>query len=151
MIGCEELHIRRAELCDARDVWGWRNDPETRSASRETEPVPWDAHEAWFARALEEPTKTLLIGIDPETREKVGLVRFDRLESGHRLVGINVAPNWRGRGVGARLLAEALERQEGSLVAEVRPDNRASIRLFEKLGFRRRTQSGGFLVFEREA
>ena len=152
MIVCEDLHIRAAELGDSRDVWTWRNDADARSASRETAPVPWDVHEAWFARALAEPTKTLLIGIDPETRDKVGLVRLDLLESGQRLVGVNVAPAWRGRGYGALLLKKALERQDGALVAEVRPDNKASIRLFERLGFRRRpTPSGGFLVFEREA
>ena len=151
MTGCEELHIRPADICDARDVWSWRNDAATRSASRETEPVPWPEHEAWFSRALSESTKTLLIGVDAETREKVGLVRFDLLESGQRLVGVNVAPGWRGRGYGALLLARALEQQSGVLVAEIRPENRASIRLFEKLGFRRRTESGGFLVLEREA
>ena len=151
MTGCEEIHIRPADICDARDVWSWRNDAATRSASRETEPVPWPEHESWFSRALSESTKTLLIGVDEETREKVGLVRFDLLESGQRLVGVNVAPGWRGRGYGALLLARALEQQSGALVAEIRPENRASIRLFEKLGFRRRTESGGFLVLEREA
>ena len=150
MISCDELHIRAADVCDARDVWTWRNDAATRSASRETAPVPWPEHEAWFTRALAEPTKTLLIGVDPDTREKVGLVRFDLLESGERLVGINIAPDRRGRGYGRRLLAEALQRQAGALVAEVRTENTASVRLFEKLGFRRRSESGGFVVLERE-
>ena len=113
--------------------------------------MPWETHEAWFSRALADPTRTLLIGIDPETRNKVGLVRFDLLESGQRLVGVNVAPEHRGRGLGALLLARALERQSGALVAEVRPDNRASVRLFEKLGFRRQSEVDGFVLFEREA
>lgn len=150
MTGCDELHIRPADLCDARDVWAWRNDAATRSASRETAPVPWPDHEAWFGRALAEPTKTLLIGLDPETREKIGLVRFDLLESGERLVGINIAPERRGLGWGRRLLAEALQRHPGALVAEVRTDNTASVRLFEKLGFRRRSEADGFVVLERE-
>ncbi len=150
MTACEELHVRPAELCDSRDVWNWRNDPDTRSASRETAPVPWDVHEAWFARALSDPSKILLVGVDLETRDKVGLVRLDQLESGQRLVGINMAPEWRGRGVGRQLLAKALERASGRLLAEVRPENTASIRLFEKLGFRRAPLGGDFVMLERE-
>ena len=146
-----DLHIRPAEAADAEDVWRWRNDPETRAASRTTEPVPWPAHAAWFAETLCEPARMLLIGVDPETREKVGLVRFDTLDGGDRLVGINIAPERRGRGYGARLLAGAVAQLRGAcrLVAEVRRENAASMRLFEALGFRRRSEAAGFIVFER--
>ena len=151
MTSGDDLDLRPAEPCDARDVWTWRNDAAARSASRQTDPVLWPTHEAWFSRALADATRTLLIGVDRETCEKVGLVRFDLLESGQRLVGVNVAPERRGRGYGALLLAKALERQSGALVAEVRPENRASVRLFEKLGFRRQSEVDGFLVLERGA
>ena len=146
-----DLHVRPAEAADAEDVWRWRNDAESRAASRNTEPVPWPAHQAWFARALREPAKTLLIGVDPDAAAKVGLVRFDVTAEGERLIGVNVAPERRGQGYGARLLAAALAavRGTGNLVAEVRRDNAASVRLFEGLGFRRRSEAGDFIVFER--
>lgn len=147
-----DLHLRPAEPDDAEDVWRWRNDAESRAASRNTDEVAWPEHEAWFGRALADPAKVLLIGVERGTGRKVGLVRFDALATGERLVGVNVAPEHRGKGLGAPLLAAGIAHLggPGRLVAELRRDNAASLRLFEGLGFRRRADSGDFVVFERD-
>jgi RimJ/RimL family protein N-acetyltransferase len=151
MTADDDLHLRPAEPSDARDVWAWRNDAESRAASRGTEPVTWEVHEAWFARVLEDPARTMLVGCDPQTGEKVGMVRFDPPgPDGERLVSVNIAPERRGRGFGEKLLAAALAREgAGRVIAEVRRDNIVSVRLFQALGFRRRAEGEDFVVFER--
>jgi putative acetyltransferase len=54
-------------------------------------------------------------------------------------IGMAVAPDWRGRGVGSALLAEAIRwaRQVGveKLVLSVYPDNEAALGLYRKFGF----------------
>lgn len=146
------LRVRPAETSDAEDVWRWRNDAESRSASRQTDEVPWPEHEAWFARAIRDPDKTLLIGSDPATGEKVGLVRLDRRADGARLVGINIAPEQRGRGHGTRLLKAALAAAGSDrLIAEVRKENARSMRLFEEAGFRRVGAADGFVTLQRDS
>ena len=147
-----EVHIRLAQPEDAEAVWRCRNDGDSRAASRNTAEVAWPEHQAWFSRALTDPARVLLIGVETGSDRKVGLVRFDTLENGERLVGVNVAPEQRGRGLSAPLLAAGIARlsSPAQLVAEVRRDNVASLRLFEGLGFRRREESGDFIVFERE-
>ena len=57
------------------------------------------------------------------------------------LLGITVKRRYRGQGLGRRLLdaalAEARRREAGSLVADIRRDNTASLRLFQGAGFTR--------------
>lgn len=52
-----------------------------------------------------------------------------------------VAPGWRGRGIGTRLVKEGIgwARENGAerIGLDVFPDNAAAIALYEKLGFRR--------------
>lgn len=55
-------------------------------------------------------------------------------------VGVMVVPGAQGRGLAARAVAEAVaigfeKKRARRIVADIDPDNAASIRLFEKLGF----------------
>jgi RimJ/RimL family protein N-acetyltransferase len=56
-------------------------------------------------------------------------------------LGMAVAAGWRGRGVGAALLAEAVERARASgahkIALQVWPHNAAAIALYERFGFER--------------
>lgn len=55
------------------------------------------------------------------------------------MLGISLLPDWRGRGIGARLIAAALTaaRERGMVRVQlhVRADNERAIHLYEKLGF----------------
>ena len=50
-------------------------------------------------------------------------------------VSINLNPAMRGRGLGRELLAKALAGERSAVLAMIRPENLASIRLFEGAGF----------------
>ena len=123
--------LRRAAQDDALDVLRWRNDPVTRAMSRAQDVVEEAAHLAWFARAIDDPRRTLLIG--ELGGQKVGIVRFDHGEETE--VSINLNPDCRGRGLSYALLSEALAYASGPVIAEIRPENLASVRLFERAGF----------------
>lgn len=122
------LTVRPATQDDALDLLVWRNDPLTRAMSLTTDAVAEDAHMAWFARALARPECRLLIGM--QGGDKVGMVRIDGGE-----VSINLRPDRRGQGLALPLLKAAIAGAAGTLVAHVRPENAASIRLFERAGF----------------
>lgn len=123
--------VRRATKDDAVDVWKWRQDAHTRAMSRSQDEVPLEAHMGWFAAALADPGRTLLIGEADGC--KVGMVRLDRGEVVE--VSINVNPDQRGRGHGQALLLGALEGVAEDVWAEIREDNVASQRIFERAGF----------------
>jgi RimJ/RimL family protein N-acetyltransferase len=134
------VEVRPATAEDAVLLLTWANDPVTRAAGFHTEQITPDEHAAWLARTLTLPTRRLFIGMVGE--EPVGQVRLDAGERGEAEVGISIAPERRGQGLGAGLLAAGIEAGRGDpelaverFVARVRAGNEASIRLFESAGF----------------
>ena len=71
--------------------------------------------------------------------ETIGSIHVDRNRFGFGEIAMAVAREWRGRGVGAALLAEAIEwaREQGlhKLSLSVFPHNAAAIGLYRKFGF----------------
>ena len=148
MIAVADMTLREAAAADAESIWLWRNDPASRAASGDGAHIDLTTHRAWLARTLADPDRRLLIG--EAGGRSVGMVRFDRVEGGWR-VSLNLAPEARGQGLGRRLLAqgvEAMARQR--LVADIRPENHASVRTFAAYGFVQIGEAGGFLQFVRE-
>jgi UDP-2,4-diacetamido-2,4,6-trideoxy-beta-L-altropyranose hydrolase len=131
--------LRKVTLDDARRLLDWRNDDSVRLVSLNSEPIAWDGHVAWLQRKLADPDHAHWIA--ESEGEACGSVRFD-VAAGKARVSITVAPGWRGRGLGAHLLAEGerrllAERSDvAEFVAEILPDNAPSRRLFEKAGYR---------------
>jgi RimJ/RimL family protein N-acetyltransferase len=116
------MQVRPATMADAEILYGWANDPGTRRWSFTTEPIPWETHVAWLSTVLAD--RVLLIGADDNG--PVGSVRFD--PDGE--VSITIAPERRGRGLARSLLDAALPYGPSRVVAHVRPENIASMRLF---------------------
>jgi len=89
--------LRPAVLGDRLVLWRWRNDPETRQASADEREIPVDTHTRWFEETLERSDRKLFIvsvnGVD------AGMVRLD-IQDQDAAVSVNIAPEWRGCGVG---------------------------------------------------
>lgn len=146
----DDLALRRAVPEDGPDLLAWRNDPLTRANSKDRGEVALASHLAWLDRVLADPARLLLLAEMPGG--KAGMVRFDRGEEGAWLVSIAVAPAFRGRGLGRRLLAAGirdLTARKGAvaLAAEIAPANSASRALFEACGFTACGVAGGFLQY----
>ncbi len=151
-----ELTIRLAVSADSRNVWAWRNDPLTRSNSTDQTEVTWDSHIFWFEGLLKDPDRKLYIGITTKSDDQIGMVRFDRSEDGgYSEVSINLNPAWRGKGMASLLLYCAIEKysQEfsGKLIANIRPNNKPSLSIFQKCGFRVDGRPADILVLTRQA
>jgi UDP-2,4-diacetamido-2,4,6-trideoxy-beta-L-altropyranose hydrolase len=134
------LFLRPIDSQDIRDLFAWRNDPETLRNSKTTEPVAWADHERWFAASIGRGDRVMYMALSGD--EKAGTVRFDRLMPGNGawLASITMNPAFRGRGLGASLLAEACSAlarhyDVSSIDAEIRLSNLASQRVFQANGF----------------
>ena len=134
------LTLRPATLDDAEVTWEWANDPVTRQASFDSSDIPWPDHRRWFEGSLSSSTRQLWLA-QRDDLGPCGLLRLDALEDapGAAVVSINVAPHARGQGVGKQSL-RALSRaahQAGfsQLIAWIRPDNGASVRAFQAVGY----------------
>ena len=155
--------LRPASSDDMARVFRWANDPATRAASFNSSEIPWADHQTWFADALQRDDRHLFIAMLPQPQTDAadasstgsasstsvdmkiaaGLVRLqaDPTRPGLAEVGINVAPEARGHGVGRQALialtSQARALGLAQLLASIRPSNPASIRAFEAVGYRR--------------
>lgn len=146
-----ELRLRPAVEPDRDLLLAWRNDPAAVRFSRGHRAVLPQEHRAWFSARLIDPSTRIWIGeVDGVA---VGQVRVD-VDAGTGLVSLVVAPEARGRGLAVPLLwgleiALRGDLQVGDLVAEVHVENEASIRTFERAGYRRRSGKDDFDVYDR--
>lgn len=129
----------------AKQVMAWRNDPASLSVFFHSTPKVWNDFwpefcESYFADvAAIHPLFALVDGV------RQGFVRFTRVPHPNGLTGlcvdisINLAPEARGKGLGALILTTALShlRDNGvdSVYAEILTKNDRSSRAFVKAGF----------------
>lgn len=141
-----------ARLDDAERLWSWRNDPDTRRASHNTDAITLDQHTRWFERSLSRNDSIMLIAELHD--EAIGTIRFDKRRDSYLEVTINIAPQARSKKLGAACLREAcnfvLKKNAAGFHAEIRLENAASIRIFQQCGFREFGSKGGFLLFRRD-
>lgn len=151
MTGSEPVRVRRATEKDAVALLEWRNDPVTRAMSLNRDPVPLAQHLAWYRAALADPRRIILVA--EEGGVPVGMCRFDVDEDAGAEVSINLAPEQRGRGRGRAVLDAGLRALAAarpdvrSVIAVIRPENVASVRLFTAAGFRLRGSGGGVVRY----
>lgn len=142
--------LRPADESDSRSLWEWRNHADSRAASLDTALVPWADHERWYASSLSNPDRVILIAVD-EQSARLGMVRFDLEHDGPSTVSINIAPEWRGRGLGYPILHLAVQQvrekqADAAFIAQIRSSNEPSIRIFEREGFARVSEADGVVT-----
>ena len=101
-----------------------------------------------YRKHLHSPTAAVLAAVDDSGLLGKAVVFFRRNSGVARLYSIAVADAARGRGLGVVLLKAvehaAREHDCAWLRLEVRQDNAAAIRLYERLGFRRLAARPGY-------
>jgi len=137
-IGCVAVEMRKACPDDSEAVYEWRNHPAIRAVSRSTEPIAREDHVRWFASAIEDPSRQLLIGqLDGEP---IGVVRFDILND-QAEVSLYLVPDAKSACRGSDLLKSAENwftesfPEVKKLRAYVREGNERSKGLFTAAGY----------------
>jgi len=137
----QEIRLRAGQQADCRLLFSWANDPEVRKASFHSNVITWPGHQSWYAQKLADPQSVIYIGQN-WGGEPVGVVRF-QMDGDRAVLSVSIAPQFRGAGFGKGLTAlsvQTLARRHSVRAVEafVKPDNHASIHLFESCGFHRR-------------
>lgn len=134
---------------DCDDVYGWENDAETRRMSFSQDAIPYAEHRRWFEEALRDPRRVFLIG--EEEGLKVGVIRFDFFDESLPHANVTVAPAARGHGVATRLIRQGTalicrSRRVSGVIAEIRRENAASLRAFQKAEYQLVGERGDILI-----
>ena len=134
----DAVSLRSATPADAELAHAWRNDERTRRYFRDPAPVPLADHLGWWTRTLRDDRRWLLVASCGN--RPVGSIRFDFTDDAAE-VSLYVDPALTGLGLGRALLGAAQHwiavraPRTRRVVAEVRPDNTASVRAFRAAGF----------------
>lgn len=122
---------------DCKLIYDWANEVGVRQYSLQSQDIPWNSHTAWFKNKISDPNCKMFVL--EENGLPIGQIRFERDGDNNWLLGYSIDARFRGKGFGKLLLKLGLEEmdkdQHSKVVAYVKPDNLASIRVFKSLGF----------------
>ncbi len=130
------MELRKANKDDAKQLLEWRNDEATRKNSFSSEVISLDEHLRWLDKRLKDPKCHMFILEDEGNA--LGNIRLDILDDEGKIGEISyvIAPKFRGKGYGSKVLALVEEKAKeigvSTLTGLVKAENTASRRCFEK-------------------
>lgn len=137
------IRLREARPDDCRSLHELANEPQARAMSFTQQSIESGEHRRWFDRKLADPYTSIYLALDEADR----VIGFARFEKKREEVCISVAldRSFRGKGLGAQLIALAVEkyreRDDDRIRAYIRKENRISQKAFQNAGFRYHSES----------
>jgi RimJ/RimL family protein N-acetyltransferase len=132
------MQLRKATHDDWKILLDWRNDPTTKENSFNQDKISIETHRLWFNDSLLNPQRNIYILEDNLT--PVGSIRSDNILHNQYLLSWSIAPNQRGKGYGNKILEIYLQDKTGKFIAEIKPENIASIKMVQKNGFEKQDE-----------
>lgn len=145
------MFLRQVEEKDCDLVFRWANDDQVRMNSFSCAEICYGDHIEWFNRKLNESERYFYIlvhnGFD------VGLIRLD-VEDQKGRISYSISKDFRGKGYGSTIILMLEEKLKGcgsieKLCGEVKYSNKASQKIFKKLGFKEHAMQDK-LVYEKD-
>lgn len=130
-----------ATFDDADILLEWRNDLETRQASRNMDLVDKSSHIEWLKASLANPNRKIYIAYHP-----VGTIRWDLTDNFYEL-SWTVAPDMRKQGIGRNMVSALVKELDAPVCAKVKPSNTASIKIAQYAGMVFDKFEGDLIVF----
>ena len=147
------INLRPATIHDADRLLAWRNDPVTCANSRSTAAVPREDHDRWMQFNVMQGYPEHMVMIAESEQGCIGVVRFDAGKNDLMVyeISMTIAPEHRGSGLAQPILVQACGHfSDFTLDAEIRYQNIASRKVFERCGFEQINRSSGFLQYSKE-
>lgn len=98
-----------------------------------------DEHQKWFERKIQSLDTTIYIGYYEDC--KIGMIRFENGYDGTK-VNVMLNPSFIGQGLGSKLIKFGVKKfmddhvTSKAIIAEIKENNVASIKAFQKAGFK---------------
>jgi len=142
------LYLRPATLEDAKILFEWRNDPQSRAASHNQDAISFESHLAWLKDSLQNPSRKIYIAEEGGVR--IGTVRADWAKNAY-ILSWNVSPEARAKGYGKQMVSLLVAIIKEPVRAEVKVENLASIKIAETAGLQLDYAADGIMYFFRKA
>ena len=119
-------------------LYEWANDPAVRNNSFNSAIIPYENHVKWFHHIMDDEKVIQFVLMDSTV--PVGQIRLT-IDNDLAEIGYSIAADYRGKGYGHRILQLVAQEvnnrfpQVTKLIAKVKPENIASLKLFENEGY----------------
>lgn len=150
----DQLYLRNALLSDINLTYQWATDSKVRMYSFAKEKIEWENHKNWYSDKITDINCEYYIL--NYHGNNIGSIRFDIDRDGIAMISYLIDPGWHGKGLGKLILEYGIERLRSRrddvklVFGIVLPENVASIRIFEKLGFLITLKNKSNYRFEKE-
>ncbi len=138
----QEILLRHVNFEDLDNAFKLFSDKCARKNSRNTNNISYKEHKSWFLERIE---KDGYFTIEDIYKNFVGQARIEKLKN-ENIISINILSAYRNKGYGLFAL-KCLISKTNNLTAYINLNNVPSIKLFEKAGFKKISQSGDFLKY----
>lgn len=146
------LNLRLATSSDIGKTYEWANNPVIRKFAFNSNTITLNDHSEWILGKLKLPNcEYYILEYD---RTPVGSIRFDIEENNTAKINYLIDPNFTRKGFGTIILREGIDKIKKKIPSIkliyglVFQENKASVRIFEKLGFELVSHNGNDLRFE---
>jgi RimJ/RimL family protein N-acetyltransferase len=132
------LRLRNVEVSDIGDLFKWRNHTVIKKNFFYTKSISWEEHKRWLDTKIKDPNAQIYIAFCGG--EKVGTVRFEDMDDTVK-VSVMLNPDFLNKSLGSKIIGLAVKKfinemkTSKPLIAEIKKDNIASIKAFQKAGF----------------
>lgn len=130
---------------DCNLIFSLSNDSLVRSNSFNTKRIEYEEHCKWFEKTLtDKNTLFFLVFADESEKEFIGQIRFkrEREKSNECVISLSITEQSRGKHIAKEFLELGINELQkdwkniDTIIAEVKDENIASNKLFEKEGFK---------------
>jgi RimJ/RimL family protein N-acetyltransferase len=148
-----QINIRKAEAKDVYDVFDLSNLHNTRKYSINTDKILWRDHLVWYDEVLKNDSIVLYI-ITDDKNLFLGQVRYN-IQFKYAEISISLIDEMKGKGLGIDILLKSQEmikkdKNINSIRAIIKKENKPSIRLFERAGYKFVKADDGFSEYNIE-
>ncbi len=142
------IKLRPVKIEDVDLLLEWRNNPETRKASKNTDRVKKNEHLSWLKASLNNNNRKLFIA--EQNGFPVGTIRSD-YKGGYYELSWTTAPDARGKRVGKHMVAKLAKQIFKPILATIKQGNKASIKIAEYAGLKYDQKKDGLLYYKRRS
>lgn len=146
-----KISLKKANFSDIEFLWYLRNKPETYKYSRQNQIIGWKEYIEWILPiVLGTSNKDLFVIKNLKT--PIGQIRFDWMKNKKAEISMSILKEFQGKGFATETLKLAIkevkrQKKIKRLIAEIHKKNLSSIKLFERLSFKLKTQKRDWLKY----
>ena len=128
------IKLRPLKKSDSDFLLSWRNHISTRKNSFNSKKVSKSEHFHYLSDVLKSSNKNLFILI--LNKNPVGTIREFNFEPNKYELSYTINPEYQGQKLGQLMMSVYLLNKEGSFYCKIKKNNKASIAMIKKVGFK---------------